>query len=60
MKEVVTITDYDHKGRGIVRINNKIVFIPNTIIDEIVEIEIIKEKKKYMEAKVLSFIKKVL
>lgn len=58
MKEVVTITDYDHKGRGIARINNKIVFIPNTIIDEIVEIEIIKEKKKYMEAKVLSFIKK--
>lgn len=57
MKEVVTIVDYDHKGRGIARINNKIVFIPNTIIGEIVEIEIIKEKKKYMEAKVLSFIK---
>lgn len=57
MKEVVTITDYDHKGRGIARINNKIVFIPNTIIGEIVEIKIIKEKKKYMEAIVLSFVK---
>ncbi len=57
MKEVVTITSYDHKGRGIARINDKIVFIPNTITNEIVEIEIIKNKKNYMEAKVISFIK---
>lgn len=54
----IKITDLDHQGRGIGRINNKIVFIPNTIPGEIVEIKIIKEKKKYMEGQVKSFIQK--
>ncbi len=54
----VEIIDYDHKGRGIARINDKIVFIPNTMINEIVNIEITKDKKKYMEGKVIKYIKK--
>jgi len=54
----VSITNLDHQGRGISRINNKIVFIPNTIPGEIVNIKITKDKKKFMEAKVLNFIKK--
>ena len=58
MKFEVTIIDYDHKGRGMARINNKIAFIPNTMIDEIVNIKIIKEKKNYIEAEVIDFIKK--
>ena len=53
----VTIIDYDHQGRGMARINNKIVFIPNTMIDEIVKIKITKEKKNYMEAEVIEYIK---
>ncbi len=57
MKEV-TITDLDHQGRGIGRINNKIIFIPNTIPGEIVEVEITKDKKKFMEGKVVRFLKK--
>ncbi len=56
--EKVSITSLDHQGRGIGRINGKIIFIPNTLPDEIVEIEITKEKKKFMEGKVINFIKK--
>ena len=55
--EEVTIIDYDHKGRGMARINDKIVFIPNTIIGEVVKINIIKEKKNYIEAEVKEYIK---
>ncbi len=55
--EEVTIIDYDHQGRGMARINDKIVFIPNTMIGEIVKINIIKEKKNYMEAEVIEYIK---
>lgn len=58
METTVTITNYDHKGRGMARINNKVAFIPNTMIDEIVKVKVIKEKKKYIEAEVVEFIKK--
>ncbi len=55
--ERVCIENLDHLGRGIAKRNQKIVFIPNTIPGEIVEIELVKEKKKYDEAKVTSFYK---
>ena len=55
--EEVTIIDYDHQGRGMAKINDKIVFIPNTMIGEIVKIKITKNKKNYMEAKVIEYIK---
>lgn len=53
----VQITSLDHQGRGIGRINNKIIFIPNTIPGEIVDVKIINEKKKYMEGIATNFIK---
>lgn len=55
MKEV-TITGYDHQGRGISKIDNKIVFVPNTIIGEKVNINIITNKKSYMEGEVISWV----
>ncbi len=55
--EKVVITDLDHQGRGIGRIDNKIIFIPNTLPDEIVEVEITKDKKKFMEGKAVKFLK---
>lgn len=58
METTVTIINYDHKGRGMARINNKIAFIPNTMIDEVVNVKITKEKKNYIEAEVISFIEK--
>lgn len=54
----VSIIDYDHKGRGMARINDKIVFIPDTMVGEIVKIEITLDKKKFMEGKVIEYIKK--
>ena len=43
----VKIIDLDHKGNGICRIDNKIVFIPKTIIGDIVDVDIVKCHKKY-------------
>ena len=37
------INSFDHEGRGIGKYNNKVVFVPNAIPGEIVEIEIIKD-----------------
>ncbi len=54
----VTVTNLDHNGRGISKIDGKICFIENALPSEQVEIEIITEKKKYMEATVKNIIKK--
>jgi len=51
----VKIERLDHFGRGIGYINDKIVFIPNALPDEIVEIEITKEKKNFLEGKIIEF-----
>lgn len=56
--DLVKIVRMDHFGRGIGYINGKIVFVPNTLVGEEVTVEIIKEKKNYLEAKVLEIIKK--
>lgn len=53
----VKIEKLDNFGRGITYINNKICFVENALIDEIVEIEIIKENKKVIEAKTTKIIK---
>lgn len=37
----------DHFGRGIAYVNNKITFIENALPEEIIDIKIIKETKKY-------------
>ena len=43
----VNIIDENNEGLGVARINNKVTFIPFAIKDEIVDINIIKENKKY-------------
>ena len=48
----VKILRLDDYGRGVCYINNKVTFIPNTCIDDEVEVEIIKETKKYNIGKV--------
>lgn len=47
----IKIDKYDNEGRGIGYYNNKIVFIPNTIIGETVKATKIEEKEKYIIAK---------
>ena len=44
------IEKLDYYGRGIGRINSKITFVENALKEEIVDIEILKESKKYNEA----------
>lgn len=46
----------DHYARGISYINNKIVFIENSLPEEEVEIEIIKDSKKHIDAKVINYL----
>lgn len=52
-KNVVKIENLDHFGRGIARINGIPVFVDGALPEELVEIEIIKRKKNFMEAKTL-------
>ena len=58
MKYDVEITDLDHMGRGIARINNKIVFIPKSIPLDKCKIKIIKEKKNYCEGEIIEILEK--
>lgn len=55
---IVKIEKLDDFGRGITFINNKICFVENALIDEVVVIEIIKENKKYSNARVVNYINK--
>ena len=47
----VKIIDYDHLGRGIAKVNNKIIFIPKVKVNEEVDIDIVNNKKKYSTGK---------
>lgn len=51
----VRVEKLDNYGRGIAYLNDKICFIENTLPGELVEVEIEKENKKYIEAKVASY-----
>ncbi len=52
----VQIERLDHQGRGITKVEGITTFIPNALIGEIVEIEIIQKKKKYNIGKVVKYI----
>ena len=53
----VKVIKFDHFGRGIGRINEKIVFINKAIPNEIVDVKLTKEKSKYSEAIINKVIK---
>lgn len=53
----IDIEKLDDLGRGIGYIDGKITFVPNTVPGDIVNINIIKEHKKYNEATIDNFIK---
>lgn len=55
---MIEITSLDHNGKGIAKIDNKVVFVENALPGEIVDIRILNEKKNFLEAEVNSFIKK--
>ena len=53
----VIIEKLDHYGRGITKIKNKICFVENALPQEEVEVNIIKETKKYFLAEVTKILK---
>lgn len=53
----VKIIDLDHKGNGIARIDNKVIFIPKCIVGDAVDIDIVKSHKKYDEGRIKKIIK---
>ena len=54
----VTVERLDHQMRGIGKIDGKIVFIPKTLPEEIIDTEIVLEKKKFLEGKINNIIVK--
>ncbi len=54
----VSILKLDNFARGIGYLNGKIIFIENALPNEVVEVSITKETKKYYEGKVVKYIKK--
>ena len=58
IKNKVKIQKLDDQGRGIGYLNNKIIFIPNTLIEEEVLINIRKETSKYYEGEVIEYLNK--
>ena len=54
----VLIERIDNFGRGLGYIEGKVCFVPNSLPGEVVDVEIIHSNKKFIEAKVLNYIKK--
>ena len=48
----VEIVDIDHKGNGIARVDNKVVFVPKSIVGDVLEIDIVKKHKKYDDGRI--------
>lgn len=55
---IVKIDRLDHQGRGIAKVNNITTFIPNSLVDEIVDISIVEQRKKYNIGKINKYIEK--
>ena len=53
----VKIEKLDNFGRGITYINNKICFVDGALEGEVVDINIVTDKKKYQEASVVDYLK---
>lgn len=53
--EKVTITDIGAEGNAIARVDNLVVFVPMLIPGDVVDIKVIKKRKKYLSGKVLRF-----
>jgi 23S rRNA (uracil1939-C5)-methyltransferase len=53
--EKVTITDIGAEGNALARVDNLVVFVPMLIPGDVVDIKVIKKRKKYLEGRVLKF-----
>jgi len=53
--EKVRITDIGSEGNALARVDNLVVFVPMLIPGDVVDIKVIKKRKKYLEGVVLKF-----
>ena len=53
--EKVTITDIGAEGNAIARVDSLVVFVPMLIPGDVVDIKVVKKRKKYLEGRVLKF-----
>ena len=53
----VLINKLDHFGNGIGRINDKVIFVKRGLVGEIVDVNVTKDKKKFMEGEINEVIK---
>src|SRR5574344_157258 len=56
--EKIEITSFDHQGRGLGRIDNMVVFVPNTLPGEIINVKLTNKQKNYLEGEVVDYITK--
>lgn len=56
-RKVLNVYSLDHQGRGIAKVDNKIIFIPNTLPGEEVEVKITAEKKNFLLGESLKILK---
>jgi 23S rRNA (uracil1939-C5)-methyltransferase len=55
MLEKVRITDIGAEGNALARVDNLVVFVPMLIPGDVVDIQVIRKRKKYMEGRVIKF-----
>jgi 23S rRNA (uracil1939-C5)-methyltransferase len=53
--ERVKITDIGAEGNALARVENLVVFVPMLIPGDVVDIRVIKKRKKYLEGRVIKF-----
>lgn len=56
MIKKMKVEDINHQGYGIIRVNNRVVFVKDVIPGDVVDIEIIENYKNYSLAEVVNFI----
>ena len=53
--EKVRITDIGAEGNALARVDNLVVFVPMLIPGDVVDIRVIRKRKKYLEGRVVKF-----
>jgi 23S rRNA (uracil1939-C5)-methyltransferase len=53
--EKIRITDIGAEGNAIARVNNLVIFVPMLVPGDIVDIQVIRKRKKYLEGRAVRF-----
>ena len=53
--ENVTILDMAAEGKSLAKVDDKVVFVPQTVPGDVVDIQVTKKRKSYMEGRVTKF-----